>query len=156
MYTSSCCFSGHRKLPATKLQHIATRLYSEIDKLIQKGVTTYIVGGARGFDLIAASMVFSRKENGDNIRLVFALPCHNHDEKWTADEKDLFRSLLKKADEIIYVSEEYDTKCMKRRNYYMVDHSAYCICALLYNRSGTSQTVAYAHIKGLQVINVAE
>jgi len=46
--------------------------------------------------------------------------------------------------------------CMKKRNRYMVDQSAYCICTHLYPMSGTEQTVKYARRKGLRIINVAD
>ena len=68
----------------------------------------------------------------------------------------LYRKLLIEADETIYVSEEYNAFCMKKRNNYMVEQSAYCICALLQEKSGTGQTVRYARKKGLQIINVAK
>lgn len=109
-----------------------------------------------GFDQIAASLLVAKRKAGKNIRLIFALPCQNQDGKWDEKQKMLYRNLLNEADEIIYVSEDYDSFCMKRRNHYMVEHAGYCICALLHDRSGTSQTVSYAHKKGLDVINVAK
>lgn len=151
-----CCFTGHRKLPANKIKQIITNLNREIDSLIEQGVTDFISGGALGFDQIAASLILAKKEMGASVRLIFALPCKNQDERWSNEEKKLYQSLLNQADEIIYVSAEYTNDCMKKRNYYMVDHSAYCICALLHSRSGTSQTVSYALKKGVSVINVAK
>jgi len=155
MNETTCCFTGHRKLPAKKIENIMLRLNAEIERLIQQGVTDFISGGALGFDQIAASLIIAKKETGGNIRLIFALPCRNQDEHWTSEQKRLYRSLLNEADEVRYVSEEYNPDCMKNRNYYMVEHSAYCVCAMLHNRSGTSQTVSYARKKGLQIINVA-
>ena len=127
---SVCFFTGHRKLPADKIEHIITRLDSEIDRLIKLGVTDFISGGALGFDQIAASLIVAKKEMGHNIRLIFALPCKNQDKDWTAEQKQLYRSLLSEADEVRYISEEYTADCMKKRNYYMVDNSAYCVCAI--------------------------
>jgi len=83
------------------------------------------------------------------------LPCKNQDELWTDEQKKLYRDLLTEADEVIYVSEEYTDGCMKKRNRYMVDQSAHCICAHLYPMSGTEQTIKYAQRKGLRIINVA-
>lgn len=150
-----CCFTGHRKLPKDKIEHIVKRLSQEIDNLISQGVTVFISGGALGFDQIAASLIIAKKEVGRDIRLVFALPCKNQDEFWNAEQKRLYRNLLAEADEIIYVSEEYADGCMKKRNRYMVDQSSYCICALLHPHSGTDQTVGYARQEGLKIINVA-
>lgn len=93
---------------------------------------------------------------GENIRLVFALPCKNQEKLWNKEQKALYRNLLGEADKIVYIAEEYDLTCLKRRNYYMVQHSAYCICALLHEKSGTAQTVRYARKNGLKIINIAK
>lgn len=150
-----CCFTGHRRLPQEKIESIVKRLDIAINGLIDKGVSDFISGGAIGFDLIAASLIVAKKEMGHNVRLIFALPCKNQDEKWSEGQKKLYHDLLGEADEIIYVSEQYSDGCMKKRNRYMVDRSAYCICARLHPLSGTEQTVKYARQKGLMIINVA-
>ena len=97
-----------------------------------------------------------KKEMEKSVRLIFALPCPNHEAKWTENEKQLLHSLLAEADEVVYVSDEYSDICMKLRNEYMVNRSAYCVCALLHQRSGTSQTVNFARKRGLNIINVAD
>ena len=155
MKHNTCCFTGHRRLPKNKVTYILNRLNEEIDSLIRQGVTDFISGGALAFDQMAASLVIAKKKTGANIRLIFALPCRNQDEHWSAEEKDLYHGLLSEADEVRYISEEYSGGCMKKRNYYMVDNSGYCICALIYNMSGTAQTVRYAQKKELCVINIA-
>ena len=154
MIKSTCCFTGHRHLPANRIEKIVINLDREIENLIANGVTVFISGGAIGFDQIAASLIIAKKEMGRSIRLIFALPCKNQEAGWNEKQKELYNGLLGEADEIIYVSESYDPFCMKRRNQYMVEHSAYCICALLHEKSGTGQTVRLARKKGLRVINV--
>lgn len=156
MITTTCCFSGHRKLPINKIEHIVRRLSIEVDALVRQGVTDFIVGGALGFDQISASLIATKKEMGASIRLIFALPCHNQDAQWSSEQKRLYRALLMEADEVRYVSEEYSSDCMKKCNDYMVENSGCCICALLKDRSGTAQTVRYAREKGLRIINVAQ
>jgi len=155
MNTTTCCFTGHRYLPADMLEHIMTRLNTEVELLIERGVTDFICGGAIGFDLLAASLIAAKKGMGTDVRLIFALPCRNQDVLWPGEQKALYRELLKEADEVRYVSEEYSPGCMRKRNYYMVENSGYCVCAFLNDRSGTSQTVRYALRNGLSVINVA-
>ncbi|MEL7610545.1 MAG: SLOG family protein [Bacillota bacterium] len=152
----TCCFTGHRKLPEEKLEHIIIRLDREVENLIQQGVTTFISGGAPGFDQVAASLIIAKKEMGKEIRLIFALPCANQDELWSVEQKELYHNLLAEADEAIYVSEEYHDGCMKKRNRYRVDHSAYCICARLCPFSGTDQTMRYARRKGIKIINIVD
>ncbi len=152
---TTCCFTGHRRLPANKMERIIINLDREIDALIGKGVTEFISGGAVGFDQIAASLIVAKKEMGKNIRLIFALPCKNQDEQWNRQQQELYHNLLGEADEVIYVSDEYEQFCMKRRNEYIVERSTYCICALLHEKSVTGQTVRFARKKGLKITNVA-
>ena len=152
----ACCFSGHRKLPKNKMEDIKKRLIIEIDNLIEQNVTEFISGGELGFDQVVARLIITKKEMGQDIRLVFALPCNDQEKFWDAEQKKLYYSLLEKADEIVYVSKEYTKDCMKKRNQYMVERSSYCICAMLYSRSGTGQTVRYAEKQNLYIVNVSE
>jgi uncharacterized phage-like protein YoqJ len=152
---SVCCFTGHRRFSTDEMEYIKKRLNDELDRLIELGVTNFISGGAFGFDQIAAIMVIAKRKRNADIRLILALPCRNHDKSWTSEERRIYGNLLSKADEVCYISEEYSEDCMKKRNFHMIDSSAYCICALLRNGSGTGQTVRYARQKGVDVINVA-
>ncbi|MCI1958882.1 MAG: DUF1273 domain-containing protein [Clostridia bacterium] len=159
MYDNVCCFIGNRSLPINKIQNIIINLDQEVENCIAAGVTDFICGGALGFDQIAASMIVAKKEMGKDIRLVFVLPCKNQDRLWSKQQKILYRNLLSEADEVIYITEKYNMLCIKRRNIYMVNHSAYCICALLKEESRTSRTskiVCYARKNGLKIINIAK
>lgn len=156
MENIACCFTGHRHLPADKIERILRNLDREIENLIAAGVTDFISGGAVGFDHMAASLIVAKKELGKNVRLIFALPCKNQDASWNEKQRTLYQNLLNEADEVTYISEKYDPFCMKRKNKYMVDHSAYCICAMLRENSGTGQTVRLARKKGLHIINVVK
>lgn len=155
MYELTCCFTGHRNLPADAIERITLRLNKEVENLIKEGVTHFLSGGARGFDLIAAALIISKKEMGYDLKLDFILPCRDQDTFWAECEKKLYHGLLSEADEVIFLSDTYRTGCMKRRNQFMVDQSDYCIYALLHDNSGTWQTVQYARKKGLHMISVA-
>ncbi len=150
----TCCFTGHRVLPEEKIEQIKERLDREVDILAAQGVTNFISGGALGFDQMAASVIIAKKHAGKNVRLLFALPCKNQDKYWSPDQRRYYRRLLVEADEIVNVSENYTDGCMEKRNRYMVDRSAFCICACSFWRSGTGQTVRYAKQNGLTIINV--
>ena len=156
MHSTTCCFTGHRNLPQNKMDVIKKRLDHEIDDLITKGVTDFISGGAMGFDLLAASAVISQRESGAPIRLIFALPFRGHQNKWPDKDREILSKLLAKADEIVYVAEEFDIYCYERRNRYMVRQSGHCVAALINRYSGTGQTVRMAAEKGLSVINLCE
>ena len=151
-----CCIMGNIHLPMDKLESALRRLIDEIDNLYDQGVTTFVSDVELSFGIIAASMVIGKKEEGKNIRLIFALSCKDQDKFWADDQKKAYRSLLAQADEVEYVSNEYSFNCEKRRDYYMIDMSAYCICAQLSSRGSIARTVNYAKQKGLQIINVAK
>ncbi len=75
MNTTACCFTGHRHLPQEQMPNILTRLHYTALALIEEGFTTFLCGGALGFDMWAAIYIMSQKKIADrDIRLVLALP----------------------------------------------------------------------------------
>jgi uncharacterized phage-like protein YoqJ len=155
MQNHICCFTGHRNLPPNAIEHIMLRLNNEVEDLIRQGVTHFLSGGARGFDLIAAALIVAKKETGYDLQLDFILPYCNQDALWTEREKKLYRGLLAEADGVKYISETDQSGCMKRHNCYMVDHADYCIYAMPHDRSGTWKMLQYARQRGLHLISVA-
>lgn len=154
MRQHTCCFTGHRNVPKACRLALNAHLVEELNALIDKGVVNFISGGALGFDQIAALAVLKLREGNPEIRLSFALPCRDQARVWSGEQRVFYERLKAAADEVHYVSELYYDGCMKRRNQYMVDNSAYCICALKDHGTGTGQTVRMARANGLDVINV--
>ncbi len=150
-----CCFSGHRDLPAQKLQRIRRCLDEVVDALIKRGYRDFVCGGALGFDMLAAETIIEKKKTYEGICLSMVLPCRNQHQKWRAADKLKYESILKQADYITYVCESYVTGCMHLRNKQMVDRSNFCVAFLLKNSGGTRFTVDYAHERGKQVFNIA-
>ena len=135
-----CCFSGHRKLPVEQLEYLRKRIKSEVIKLINAGVDTFISGYASGFDTEAALTVNELKQEYLNIKLVLVLPYR--------------REISIPYDECICLAKTYRKGCFHIRNRYMVDNSCYCICYLTENKGGTAYTVNYAKRQGLKIINI--
>lgn len=154
----TCCFTGHRRIPAQDGLWVRRRLREEIAGLAARGVTAFLAGGALGFDTMAAQEVLRvRGELYPGLRLVLVLPCLGQETLWSERDAAVYRSLLRQADEIIYTGEAYTQGCMFRRNRYLVDHSAYCICFFSgRSRGGTAYTVKYAQDRELTVVNLAE
>ena len=115
-----------------------------------------MVGGALGFDTLAAEAVLKIRKNNPSIKLVLALPCRTQTWNWNQGDIDRYEEIRKAADDIICVSDAYTKECMFRRNRYLIDHSDLCICYLTENRGGTFYTVKYAEKQGKNVINLAE
>ena len=152
---TTCCFTGHRILGKDydrgKLNDIVLKLHTE------KGVDTFICGGALGFDIQAALVVLNLKRSGYNVALHIYAPCNNQSAKWSEADKNVYIELLKVADYVDMVDRPYFDGCMKDRNYKMVDNSRYCIAYYhedTKRASGTGQTFRYAKKCGLEVVNL--
>lgn len=156
MREKSCFFTGHRIISAAKTALIYRAVSCAALDLINQGVFTFISGGARGFDTIAAEAVINLKADYD-IKLILFLPCRGHDIKWRSAEKQRIKRVINAADEVRYISEEYDPDCMRRRNMAMALAAEYC---LAWNeqriRSGTAQTIAIANKLGCTILNIAD
>lgn len=152
--TKTCCFTGHRLISKDIRLRVQEGLASHIAQLSQKGITTYLCGGALGFDTMAALAVLEARAQNPSLQLVMALPCREQAQSWTAKNQQQYRLLLEQADTIHYISETYDRGCMMRRNRFMVDHARHCIFYLSRMGSGTGRTVAYAIESGLELHNV--
>lgn len=153
---SRCCFTGHRAIPSDKSKELAQRVKDGIEYLYANmGVKTYYVGGALGFDSLAAEAVIERRRERRDIRLVIVIPCRDQAARWSAEQKARYEQIKASADEVICLAEHYFSGCMHQRNRYMVDHSRVCICYLTEQTSGTAYTVQYARERGLRIFNLA-
>lgn len=124
--------------------------------MIEKGVDTFICGGALGFDTEAAIEVLKlKKKKYKEIKLHIYAPCQGQDAKWNSRDQRLYKEILSRADYVDMPNTLYNNQCMKVRNYKMVDSSAYLIA--YYDgtfASGTGQTVRYGEKCGLEIVNL--
>ena len=79
---ASCCFTGHRTIPAKDFDLVRRGLEDEIDRLAEEGVEQFYAGGALGFDTLASLTVLMLKRRHQGIRLTLVLPCRDQAEKW--------------------------------------------------------------------------
>ena len=155
----ACCFTGHRKIPVEDRLRLCCLLDDAVTSLADRGVDTFLAGGALGFDTLAAQEVL-RLRQGELpwIRLVLVLPCLGQEARWRTEDARLYYQLLDQADEVIYTADVYSKWCMFQRNRYLVNHSRYCLCYFLEGetRGGTAYTVSYARRQGLEVENLGD
>ena len=156
-----CAFTGHRpnKLPwrydETDSRCVALKevLAEQITALVEAGFTQFLSGMAEATDTWSALAVLSLREKNPAIKLHCILPCTAQAEKWSASSRELYRSILERADSVVYVSRDYHKNCMLDRNRFLVEHASTLLA--VYNgvrRSGTGATVNYARKMGREII----
>ena len=150
----SCCFTGHRNIPAEDIVPVKFDLDITLRSLIAKGVSAFYCGAARGFDTIAAETVIHLKKTYPFLKLYLILPCKAQDMYWNERDKEKFAFLLAHADDTECLYETYNNRCMYERNKALVDSADICICYLREKHSGSAFTAALAAKRGLHIIPV--
>lgn len=136
----TCCVTGHRNIPADKIQYVQMQLRQELLQAIQSGYTHFISGFAAGVDLIFAGIVADLKSKYP-ITLEAAIPYLGRMD--TPDKA--FQRLLKECDIVQVHTDQYSKGCYMVRNRYMVDCSALVIAVHDGRKSGgTAATIKYA------------
>jgi len=133
----SCCFTGHCYISPEEMKDPQAVLIKTLTELIDQGVRDFYAGGALGFDTMAALIVLKLKRKYKHIRLILLLPCKNQTKGWPQTDKNVYDHILKKADEVVYISEQYYQGCMQARNRALVEHSDICVCFLTKPTGGT-------------------
>ena len=151
---TTCCFTGHRKIPWEEYARIREATKKKAAELIEEGVTEFFAGGAVGFDMLAEEAVLELKEKYPHVRLTLVLPCPEQAKSWKEEEVRRYEEIKERADKIIYTSEHYHNGCMHVRNKRLVAESEFCICYLTELVGGTRSTVDFARKSGLTVFNV--
>ncbi|MBQ7671231.1 MAG: DUF1273 family protein [Clostridia bacterium] len=150
------CFTGHRIIPAGEKDAVTAKLDVIIERCVEKGYGRFVAGGALGFDKLAADRVIAFRKAGRPVTLCLVLPCRDQTKLWKSlPDINEYRKMKEEADEIIYVQEFYDSKCMMKRNRMMVDMSSLCIAYFDGRSGGTSNTVKYANEVGVSVVNLS-
>lgn len=154
--STTCCFTGHRNIPAEQYKTVIAKTKEIVEKLIKEGYLCFGAGGALGFDTIAANTVLKLKEQYPQIKLILVLPCLSQTRGWSKADVDEYERIKAQADKVVYTSQEYTRGCMHKRNRHLVDYSSACVAYLTENRGGTAYTVDYANKNGLSIINIAD
>lgn len=127
MKEKTCCFTGHRDISPAEYETIKAHLRTELCALVEKGVTYFGAGGARGFDTLAAQTVLDIKKTYPHIKLILVLPCPDQTKGWRKEDVGLYNDIRQQADKVRVLSPTYYPGCMHARNRHMVDHAAYCV-----------------------------
>lgn len=158
--SETACFTGHRsqKLPwgfnelDPRCVQMKDRVKSEIEKAISLGYKYFISGMALGFDMIVAEIILELKKVYSQIKLICAIPCKNQAKYWSFEQKIRYKKLLKSADIVRYISDDYSPNCMLERNAYMINNSSLIIALYDGTGGGTAYTLKLAKEKQLNIV----
>ena len=146
LHKKACAFTGHRQLGE---DFSARKLKKEIKQLMEEGVENFYNGMAMGFDLIAAEQVLELKKKFSNVKLVACVPCYGQEKYFSDEDKKRYAKVLKKADEVVTLSDHYYNGCMQKRDRYMADRADVMIAYCKKDEGGAAYTVKYfSKIKG--------
>ena len=152
----TCCFTGHRDIAPGDVPKILGRVREILEPLIQNGVSFFGVGGAVGFDMIAAEYLIDLRDNHEkSIKIISVLPFPDWRSKWTAEQFARQETIMKKSDKTVFVQREYSKDVYLARDRKLVDESGFCISYCNRKIGGTAYTVRYAMKKGLCVYNAS-
>ena len=153
----TCCFTGHRELPREDSPAYAALLSSleaAVGDARREGCNHFLVGGAKGFDLLAGEWILAAKKVDPAITLSVYVPHRGQESAFSPSDRIRYQTLLNGADEVLYLAERYHPGCMRERNARMVNDSAFCIAYVRKSRSGSAQTLKMAEAKGLTVLRI--
>lgn len=141
-------FIGHRKVNST----IRDRLYKEIEKQIQEGCLSFIVGSHGDYDHMALSVCRELKKTHKDVKIEVVTSNINLFTKTTS--KNIFN------DDIAIISYDIEEIHFKKQiivsNQKMIDECDTIICYVdnKCSTSGAKLALNYAQKKGLKIINL--
>ena len=155
----TCCLTGHRKIPPGEERKIMVRARNILLRLIRDHNVRYFgVGGAVGFDMLAAEYLLNLKAHEEQqIKIISVLPypAWREREDWTDELRAREEKILQACDKVVYVRQEYEKGVFLLRDRKLVDGSAYCVSYCNQPQTGTAYTVKYALNHGVKVFNAS-
>ena len=152
---ATAAFTGHRWYDSSRKHSVRKKIEECVREAYRNGITNFISGMAIGFDLLAAELVLSLKQDCPAITLTAALPFGEQASRFNERNKSRYYKCLSQADDIVILSNDYTAKCYLERDRFMVEHSSLLIaCYDGRNKGGTFWTVNYAARIGKNVINI--
>ena len=153
----TCCFTGHRDLPAEgspAYDALLAALENAVRDAVNEGCHRFLIGGAKGFDLLAGDWILSLKQVDPSISLFVYVPHQGQESAYSPADKKRYETVLNGADEVLCLSDRYYPGCMRERNARMVNDSQFCIAYVRKSHSGSAQTMRLAEAKGLAVLRL--
>ncbi len=125
---------------------------AKLQGIINENRPTHLISGmALGIDTVWASLAIE-----NNIKLIAAIPCLEHDKKWTPESKKLYHEILNHilTTVVIVSPRPYDDGCMQIRNEWMVNNCNIIVAVWDGTKGGTHNCVKYARSMKKEIITV--
>jgi len=157
---NTCCFSGYRpeKLAwGNDEEHpgcaaLKDKIICSSERIYLSGIRHFICGMARGSDTYFCEAILALRSKYPDISIEAAVPYEAQAENWPENDRKRYYELIKRCDNITYVSKHYTKSCLLRRNRYMVSNSSVILAVYDGKSGGTAYTIKYAARKGLEII----
>ena len=153
----TCCFTGHRDLPpygSDEYGVLVNALEAAVNDAVAEGCTRFLIGGAKGFDLLAGEWILAMKKVIPSITLAVYIPYRGQAHAYTQADARRYRTILNGADETLCLSETYHPGCMRERNAKLVQDADLCIAYVRRRNSGSAATMKMAEAKGIPVFRL--
>ena len=159
-----CCFTGYRpaKFPFElnngnkEYNKLESDLLTLLNNLFLDGYTEFLSGMAMGFDIIAAECVLTLKQMHPkaDIKLICVLPFINQIDSFDNEWKTRHTDIIREADDIIVLYDNYNKGCYQERNKFMVDRASAVVTWFDGKVGGTYNTLAYAAKTNKTILNL--
>lgn len=157
MRERTCCFTGHRDIPADRLQMVMTGTEAKVRELISQGYRYFGIGGAMGYDTIVAEMLFRLREREyPEIKIILVYPFDGFISRWSDSQQATYARLLPMYDKRVCVCKSASREAYLARDRHLIDYSSACIAYCTRQTGGTAYTIRYAAARGVPVFNVGD
>ena len=136
----TCAFTGHRKLEE---KFYVKALDKKIKALVKRGVEVFYNGMAMGFDLLSAERVLHIKRKFPQVKLIACVPFYGQEKSFSETDKKRYVEIIKKADEVVTLSDTYYQGCLHERNRYMAERGDVLMAYCKEEKGGAAYTVKY-------------
>ena len=146
----TACFTGHRTYDGSRNEELARA----VRKLYAEGYCCFLCGMAIGFDIEAAEVALSMREELTALKIVAVVPFEGMQSGFSEEWRRRFDAILEHADSSIVLAPRYSSEVYAVRNNFLVNNSSACIAYFDGSKGGTAYTVRRA-VKSLShLINI--
>ena len=147
-----CCFAGHRPEGILLSETTAKDwLRFQIQQAITDGYTTFITGMGMGVDIWAAQIVLDLREVNPSLHLIAVEPYPGFAAKWTEEWRGKYDQVIRNADLVKRMSQNYHPEAINARITWMVSHSSRLIAIYNGSKGYTGAFVDQARAHGLEI-----